>query len=156
MRKYNRSKKILGKSNKGKVKSRKITIDGIQFQSRLEGHMYEALKKAGIPNEYEKYKFTLMEGFHFPLSSFERQANGKGDMIDRGRKKILPITYTPDFVGKGFVIECKGHANESFPLRWKLFKLLIKDREDIVLYKPQKISECQEVVKLILKRGNYK
>ena len=43
---------------------------------------------------------------------------------DRGCKKILPIKYKPDFVGRDFVIECKGRANESFPLRWKLFKAL--------------------------------
>jgi hypothetical protein len=37
-------------------------------------------------------------------------------------KKILNIKYTPDFIGKGFIIETKGRANESFPLRWKMFK----------------------------------
>ena len=35
-------------------------------------------------------------------------------------KKILNIKYTPDFIGKDFIIETKGRANESFPLRWKL------------------------------------
>jgi hypothetical protein len=53
------------------------------------------------------------------------QANGKGVYKNRGCKKILPITYKPDFVGRDFVIECKGRANESFPLRWKLFKAWI-------------------------------
>ena len=39
-------------------------------------------------------------------------------------KKYLTIKYTPDFIGKDFIIETKGRANESFPLRWKLFKRL--------------------------------
>ena len=43
-------------------------------------------------------------------------------MINRGQKKILNIKYTPDFVSDSFIIECKGRANESFPLRWKMFK----------------------------------
>jgi hypothetical protein len=37
-------------------------------------------------------------------------------------KKIRPITYLPDFVGRGFIVECKGLMGDSFPLRWKLFK----------------------------------
>ena len=39
-------------------------------------------------------------------------------------KKYLPIKYTPDFIGDNFIIETKGRANESFPMRWKLFKKL--------------------------------
>ena len=37
-------------------------------------------------------------------------------------QKIRPITYLPDFVGRGFIVECKGLMGDSFPLRWKLFK----------------------------------
>ena len=40
-------------------------------------------------------------------------------------KEYLTIKYTPDFIGKDFIIETKGRANESFPMRWKLFKRLI-------------------------------
>ena len=40
-------------------------------------------------------------------------------------KKYLPIKYTPDFIGEDFIIETKGRANESFPIRWKLFKRLL-------------------------------
>jgi hypothetical protein len=36
-------------------------------------------------------------------------------------KKYRAMTYLPDFVGKGFVIECKGFPNEAWPLREKLF-----------------------------------
>jgi len=32
------------------------------------------------------------------------------------------MTYLPDFVGKDFIIECKGLMGDSFPLRWKIFK----------------------------------
>ena len=32
----------------------------------------------------------------FESDSYERQSNGKGDMVNRGNKKILPIKYTPD------------------------------------------------------------
>ena len=32
------------------------------------------------------------------------------------KRKILNIKYTPDFVGHNFIIECKGRANETFPI----------------------------------------
>ena len=69
-------------------------------------------------------------------------------------KRYLNIKYTPDFVGKGFIIETKGRANESFPLRWKLFKKLITERRlgPLTLYKPQNHKECDETVRLILER----
>jgi len=35
---------------------------------------------------------------------------------------IRAITYLPDFVGKDFIIECKGFANDAWPNREKLFK----------------------------------
>jgi hypothetical protein len=71
-------------------------------------------------------------------------------MINRGNKKVLSISYTPDFEGTNFIIECKGRANESFPIRWKLFKKVIADNyPNVRLFKPQKQNECDEVVKLI-------
>ena len=77
----------------------------------------------------------------------------EGEYKDRCNKKILPIKYTPDFIGKGFIIECKGRANESFPMRWKLFKRYAQDNLNSVLYKPQNQRECDETVKLILQHG---
>ena len=90
----------------------------------------------------------------FDVESYERQSNGKGEMVNRGNKKILPIKYTPDFVGSNFIIECKGRANESFPMRWKLFKKYVNWKmKHVTLYKPQNQKECDEVIKLIIKKS---
>ena len=79
----------------------------------------------------------------FDNESYERQSNGKGDMVNRGSKRILPIKYTPDFVSDSFIIECKGRANESFPIRWKMFKNYVKNNlPRVTLYKPQNHKEC--------------
>jgi hypothetical protein len=129
--------------------------DGINFASGLEKHMYIALKKAKIKAVYEGETFTLIDGFMFENSSYERQANGKNDMINRGNNKILPIKYTPDFIGDGFIIECKGRANESFPIRWKLFKKYVKENlTGITLYKPQNQKECDAVIEIIKQKRN--
>ena len=113
------------KRKKGPVQSKKITYDGIKFASGLERYMYMALKKAKIKAKYEGQTFELIPSFEFNLESIERQSNGKGEYKNRGNKKILNIKYTPDFIGKDFIIETKGRANESFPIRWKLFKRLL-------------------------------
>jgi|TARA_R110000822_G_scaffold93177_1_gene214607 hypothetical protein len=145
-----RKKRKSGK--RGPVRAIRVTHDGVKFASGLEKHMYIALKKARIKAEYEGETFTLIDGFMFDSSSYERQSNGKGDMVDRGNKKILPIRYTPDFVGDGFIIECKGRANESFPMRWKLFKRYVKENlPGVDLYKPQNQKECEVVIQLIIK-----
>ena len=102
------------KRKKGPVRAKKVAYDGITFASGLEKYMYIALKKNKIKAIYEGETFVLQQGFMFDNESYERQSNGKGDMINRGSKKILPIKYTPDFVSNSFIIECKGRANESF------------------------------------------
>jgi hypothetical protein len=141
------------KRKRGPVVSKKTTYDGITFASGLEKYMYRALKKAKIHADYEGCTFTLQEGFMFDIESYERQSNGKGDMVNRGCKKILPIKYTPDFVSASFIIECKGRANESFPMRWKMFKKYVNHKmKHVTLYKPQNQKECDKVVELIIKK----
>ena len=142
------------KRKKGPVRSKKVTFDGITFASGLEKYMYQALKKAKIHSVYEGATFVLQEDFVFDVDSYERQANGKGDMVNRGQKKILNIKYTPDFVSDSFIIECKGRANESFPIRWKMFKKYVKaNLPSVTLYKPQNQKECDQVIELITNKN---
>ena len=141
------------KRKRGPVVSKKTTYDGITFASGLEKHMYRALKKAKLKAKYEGETYVLQDGFMFDNESYERQSNGKGDMVNRGSKKILPIKYTPDFISDSFIIECKGRANESFPIRWKMFKKYVKENlPRVTLYKPQNQKECDKVVELIIKK----
>jgi len=143
---YRKSKK------RGPVRAKKVTFDGIQFASGLEKYMYKALKEAKIKATYEGQTYVLQEAFMFDVDSYERQGNGKGDMVNRGQKKILNIKYTPDFISDSFIIECKGRANESFPIRWKMFKKYVKNNlSHVTLYKPQNQKECDEVIQLITK-----
>ena len=141
------------KRKRGPVRSKKVKFDGIQFASGLEKYMYIALKKAKIKAKYEGETYVIQEGFEFKNESYERQSNGKGQMVNRGSKKVLPIKYTPDFISDSFIIECKGRANETFPLRWKMFKKYVNDNlKHVTLYKPQNQKECDEVINLILSK----
>jgi hypothetical protein len=114
---------------RGPVQAKKIIYDGIKFASGLEKYMYIALKKAKIRFKYEGETFVLLNGFHFDNQVFERQSNSKGE----------------------FIIETKGRPNESFPIRWKLFKKLVVEQfPNYTLYKPQNQKECDKTIDLIL------
>ena len=133
---------------RGIINARKTIVDGIKFASALEAYMYKALKKAKIKAEYEGEEFILIEGFFFDTDCYER--TNKREFANRGRKRILPIKYTPDFVGDGFIIECKGRANDSFPLRWKLFKKWMSiNRPNTLVFKPQNQKDCDEVINIL-------
>jgi len=146
----------ISRRKKGPVRSKKVTVDGIEFKSGLEAYMYKALKTAKIKATYEGESYELIPSFDFKNECYERQSNSKGEYRNRGSKAIRKITYTPDFVGNGFIIECKGRPNESFPIRWKLFKMYAsKKLSKVTIYKPQNQKECDETVNLILgKRKN--
>ena len=139
------------KKKKGPVRAKKTIVDGISFSSGLEAYMYKALKEANIKADYEVYTYDLVREFEFNIDVYERCANGRGDFKNRGEKKIQSIKYTPDFIGDGFIIECKGRANESFPIRWKMFKRYVQlNLPEVTLYKPQNQKECETTVNLIL------
>mgnify|MGYP001197138235 FL=1 len=141
------------KRKQGPVRSKKVTVDGIEFASGLEKYMYLALKEAKIEAHYEGETYVLQDSFVFKNKSYEKQSNGKGEFKNRGEKKILNIKYTPDFISSSFIIECKGRANESFPIRWKMFKKYVNHKmKHVTLYKPQNQKDCDEVVKLILNK----
>jgi len=74
------------------------------------------------------------------------------------KKLIRSITYTPDFVGEHngvrFVVETKGNPNETFPLRWKLFKRYLFERQmENILYLPRNQKQVDETVELIKSIG---
>ena len=140
------------RKKRGPVVAKKVMYNGITFASGLEKYMYIALCKAKIKAKYECDTYTVFEGFEFDNDSFEKQSNGKGEFVNRGCKKILPVRYTPDFIADDFIIECKGRANESFPIRWKMFKKYVNHKmKHVTLYKPQNQKECDNVIELITK-----
>ena len=137
------------KYSRSKVKNtKKSTYKGLEFKSNLELHCYKKLEEAKIKVKYEQETFTIFPAMVYPLACYEGTAK---KLYNKG-SKIRPITYTPDFVdpnGK-FIIETKGYANESFPLRWKLFKKHLKENNHhYVLFMPRNKKQVDEVVDLI-------
>lgn len=101
-----------------KYGSKKITIDGICFDSKDEAKYYETLKERMAKGEIRNFelqpKYTLVPGF---------KKNGKA---------YRAITYTPDFRiyhldGTEELIDVKGFSTQQGELRYKLFNYFYKD-----------------------------
>lgn len=132
------------------INSTKKTYDGIKFDSMLEIYCYKRLKQENISFSYNEEVFNILDSFHFKNTSLERR--GKSPIDNRGDKKVMGMRYTPDFTNEYFIIEVKGSANETFPIRWKLFKnLLNKNQDKRTLYKPQSKADVDTCIYHILK-----
>lgn len=125
--------------SKGKVRNAtKVDKYGLHFRSKLECYTYEAFMNAGIPVQYEPKHFTL-------LPKFEYQ-----------QEKIRAMTYLPDFIGNGFIVECKGLMGDSFPLRWKLFKYYLKKhRSKIKCYLVRNHKQVDEMIQELLSQKKH-
>ncbi|TWJ39626.1 hypothetical protein CHCC5027_3539 [Bacillus paralicheniformis] len=105
---------------RNKYNNRKVTIDGIVFDSAREGDYYDhlkQLKRAGIVERFElQPKFTLQESF-------------------RKRGKLFrAIDYKADFRvwladGTDFVVDVKGFETPDFKIKRKLFEKRYKGLE---------------------------
>ena len=118
----------------GRVKNAtKVDAYGLHFRSKLELYTYEAFMKAGIPVQYEPKHYTLLPKFEYL------------------GEKIRPITYLPDFIGKGFMVECKGLMGDSFPLRFKLFKYYLhKHRSKMKCYLVRNHKQVDDMITELL------
>jgi len=123
--------KVWGVGDKSNVKVKnatRIEVDGIKFRSKLEHKAYVRLKEEGFNFEYEPESYEIIERFEW---------NGE---------KVRPITIKPDFVDYNLkiIMEIKGFANDSWPLRLKLFKrhlYLTKSKFSIYIVKNLKELE---------------
>ena len=104
-----------------------------------------------------------MEKFHYPNKYFKMTPKRK-DMADRTGRAVLPIKYTPDFVGKDhkWIIETKGYlpSHHDFSMRWKLFlQYLVGIKSDYILFIARNSSQVDQAIQEIkksfkIKKGN--
>jgi len=158
-----KKKKVL--PSQAKVKNViKCEYNGIDFKSKLEMFMYKELEtqKLFIDYLYEKVSFNLMNSFKNDIPFYER--NNSTKRYGLSTSTVRSMTYTPDFVvyygDKCWIIETKGLRTDSFTLKFKLFKNIIKDGHEIeidsVKYKLQSVhvptnhTECKLVLEMIM------
>lgn len=154
MKKVKRSRKTTQPVNKKVRNAEKIFFDNIQFQSKLELHCYKKLIEAGLDFAYEPQSFELIPKFEYTSDCVESYKKGTTWLFGSKSKVVRAMKYKPDFVNlkDGWIIECKGHPNESFPIKWKLFKYYLKTNNiNVLLYMPKNQKHVDECVTHILK-----
>lgn len=101
-----------------------LEYNNIQFKSRLEVMIYKTLLQEGFNVQYEPTKYIIWEGFKPNVSFYNKDK--KTRMLKLDNKRLIDITYTPDFVFEykdtTIVIEAKGFENDTFPIKKKLFR----------------------------------
>jgi hypothetical protein len=152
-------KKGLGES-KSRIPSHKTIYGKVEYKSKLEADAAEILSSNGIEFVYEGATFNVMPSFISKVDCYaqlrKKTKTGKSAKFDKQPAKVEAITYTPDFIHinadkTGWVIETKGVPNESFPLRFKLFKKFLHENGyNLTLFIPrnkEQIYKCVEIIK---------
>lgn len=135
-------RKLKQKKNVKVKNATKCELDGIKFRSKLEMFTYKTLKEAKIPFKYEEHKFQLIPKFEY------------------NNEKIRECTYTPDFIKDvpkpgefNWLIECKGWGTDSFKIKFKLLKWVLKNSDiNFYIYIVKNKKEVVEVVEDLKKR----
>lgn len=113
-----------------------LEFDGISFKSKLEKMIYQTLRENSLPVEYEPRKFIVWEGFRPTVPFYDKDKTTR--MLKLEKKKIISISYTPDFVFRYndslIIIEAKGMENDRFYLKKKMFRKWLENNEPKSIY----------------------
>ena len=140
-------------SNKKIKNATQNTVDGINFKSRLEAIIYKILKEKGFDPKYEPFKFTIWEGYRPTVPFYDRNSNT--GLLRCNKKKLISITYTPDFCFEYknlfVIIEAKGMENDVFPIKKKLFRKYLESwKRPVVyfeIYSKKQLLQAIEIIK---------
>lgn len=133
-----------------KYKNETQEVNGVKVRSKLEKTCYELLVEHKIPFEYEPITYNLLTPFKYTGDSYEKVGRGQQRTFGKEKQAVRGVTYTPDFVGDGWIIETKGMETSDFKIKWKMFKKLLEDSgQKVTLYKPTNKKEILETISLI-------
>lgn len=108
-----------------------LEYDGISFKSKLEKTIYQTLKENHFPVQYEPQKFIIWEGFKPTVPFYNKDKATR--MLKLETKKLINITYTPDFIfyhnNHMVVIEAKGMENDCFYIKKKMFRKWLEEHQ---------------------------
>lgn len=109
--------------NKKILNATEVTVDGIEFKSKLEARVYKHLLSNGFKPRYELQSVELLGNF---IPSKPWYSDGEPQVTTKGVPKVERAwKYTPDFMidldDIVAVIECKGYSNDLHPYKRKMF-----------------------------------
>lgn len=132
-----------------------LEYDGISFKSKLEKMIYQTLMENGFPVQYEPQKFIIWEGFEPTVPFYNKDKRTR--MLKLEKKKLISISYTPDFVfhhnGYLIIIEAKGMENDVFPLKKKMFRKWLESNAPksmfFEIYTKKQLLQAIDIIKTL-------
>ena len=113
------------------------------FDSRLEYSAMREFKKAKLDVCFHPESIILQDKFR--ATTFE-----KAELKEKGIRKM---SYTLDFIikhdDKEYHIEMKGHEEEAFKMRWKLYLNSVKNDDNIIPCLVKSVKEIKALIKEI-------
>ena len=140
-------------STTGKYGNVLVTHEGINFKSTLERRAYQLYTEAGFKPQYEPEAFVIWD--RHVLSEKVTLFKPFKRILSNGRKTLLSITYTPDFIfvykGNTIIIDTKGKPNDTYPLKIKMF---LKHCEtaipgNVYFFEPHNIRQIRQSIDII-------
>lgn len=119
--------------NKKVRNASECTYNDMKFRSKLELYCYKYFLDNKLKLEYEANTYVVLPKFETNVNVYlpVKKRNSRVTELCLKTKKVLPITYTPDFTlqihDKTFFIETKGKPNDVYPLKRKLFLNYLKN-----------------------------
>lgn len=146
--------------NKKVRNASECTYNGMKFRSKLELYCYKYFLDNKLKLEYEANTYVVLPGFETNVDVYlpVKKRNSKVTELCLKTRRILPITYTPDFTlqvnNKLFFIETKGKPNDVYPLKRKLFLNYLRNlNHKCWFFEPhnqQQVRDTYDIIKNIL------
>lgn len=143
---------MLKQENKKIKNAQPLEYEGILFKSKLEKMTFITLKEAGFPVKYEPQKIVVFDGFKPTVPFYDK--NKATRMLALQTKKLVSITYTPDFMFEYnnhlVIIEAKGFTNDTFPIKKKLFRAWLEEHPESIyfeIYSKKQLLQAIEIIK---------
>lgn len=138
--------------------------DGIKFKSKTEVMVYKTLLQSGFKPIYEPTKYPVWRGFKPFVPTYKPDKTGN---LKLEGKKVLDITYTPDFIFMApdnktvIIIEAKGgFLNDTYPIKEKLFRGYLENLQKVshqptMFFQVRSKSQVLQAIKIIKETFNY-
>lgn len=150
--------------NKKIKNSTPTEYNGIKFKSKVEVMVYKTLLQFGFEPHYEASKYPIWRGFKPEVPCYKPDKKGN---LKLEEKKIIDITYTPDFIFLApdkktvVIMEAKGgFLNDTYPLKEKMFRgyledLMKKSKQPTMFFQVRNKQQVLDAISIINNNCKY-
>ena len=137
-----------------------VEFDNIKFKSALECSCYKKLKESGLEFNYESERIIIWEGLKLKNTKLYLP-NKVYRILEEYNKKLLNITYTPDFIvikdNYKIYFDVKGKENDIYPIKRKMFLKYLEEKQDnwiYIFFEPHNVKQMIQAIDYIKNLNN--